>query len=43
VAGGDRKGSLGSASILLYLAVTFTVHRLVVQYRAQRLPLANGP
>jgi len=42
VAGGDGKGSLGSASVLLYLAVTFTVQRYVVLYRAQRLPLANG-
>jgi hypothetical protein len=43
VAGGDGKGSLGSASVLLYLAVTFTVQRFVVMYRSQRLGLANGP
>lgn len=32
-------GSLAGSSILLYLAVTYTVQRLIVQYRAQRLPL----
>jgi hypothetical protein len=42
VAGGDGKGSLGRASVVLYLAVTFTVQRCVVLYRAQRLPLASG-
>mgnify|MGYP001404504019 CR=1 FL=1 len=39
----NSHGDLGSASILLYLAVTFTVQRLVVQRRAQRLPIAGGP
>jgi hypothetical protein len=39
--GKDERG-LGSASILLYLAVTFAVQRLIVQYRAQRLRLAPG-
>jgi hypothetical protein len=37
---------LATASILLYLAVTYAVQRLVVQYRAQRLPVqaaAGGP
>jgi hypothetical protein len=36
----DGKGSqnnLGSASLLLYLAVTFTIQRLILQARAQRL------
>jgi hypothetical protein len=42
VAGGDGKGSLGSASVLLYLAVTFTVQRFVVLYRSQRLGLGNA-
>lgn len=42
VAGGDGKGGLGSASVLLYLAVTFTVQRFVVLYRSQRLGLGNG-
>jgi hypothetical protein len=39
----DAHGSLGSASILLYLAVTFVVQRLVVQRRAQGLGLTGGP
>ncbi len=39
----DAHGSLGSASIVLYLAVTFTLQRLVVLYRAQRRPLAARP
>jgi hypothetical protein len=42
LAGKDERG-LGSASILLYLAVTFAVQRLIVHYRAQRLGLAPGP
>jgi hypothetical protein len=40
--GQDERG-LGSASILLYLAVTFAVQRLIVSYRAERLGLATGP
>jgi len=28
--------------VVLYQAVTFTVQRCVVLYRAQRLPLASG-
>jgi small basic protein len=42
LAGKDERG-LGSASILLYLAVTFAVQRLIVHHRAQRLGLATGP
>jgi hypothetical protein len=41
VAGGDGKGSLGSATVLLYLAATFAVQRFVLLYRAQRLGLGN--
>jgi hypothetical protein len=37
----NSHGSLGSASALLYLAVTYALQRVVVQYRAQRLPLAG--
>jgi hypothetical protein len=36
----DGKGSqagLGSASLLLYLGVTFTIQRLILQARAQRI------
>lgn len=42
VAGGDGKGGLGSATVLLYLAVTFTVQRYVLLYRSQRLRVGNG-
>ena len=34
-------GSLAGSTILLYLAVTYTVQRLVMQARAQRLPASN--
>jgi hypothetical protein len=34
---------LATASILLYLAVTYTVQRLIISGRAQRLPLSAGP
>ena len=34
---------LATASILLYLAVTYTVQRLIISNRAQRLPLSAGP
>jgi hypothetical protein len=40
----DGKGpnaGLGSASLLLYLAVTFTIQRLILQARAQRIASAN--
>jgi hypothetical protein len=40
--GQDERG-LGNASILLYLAVTFALQRLVVHYRAERLGLLTGP
>jgi len=34
-------GGLGGASILLYVAVTSTLQRLLVQARARRLPVSN--
>jgi hypothetical protein len=34
-------GSLGTASLLLYLGVTFTIQRLILQARAQRIPGAS--
>jgi hypothetical protein len=40
----DGKGSnagLGSASLLLYLGVTFTIQRLILQARANRIASAN--
>jgi hypothetical protein len=40
----DGKGpqaGLGAASLLLYLAVTFTIQRLILQARAQRMPGAG--
>ena len=41
---GRRHGvsGLGSATILLYLAVTLAIQRLLIQYRAQRLPAAGA-
>jgi hypothetical protein len=35
-------GGVGGASILLYLAITYTVQRLIVQTRAQRIPAGDG-
>ncbi len=32
---------LGTASLLLYLGVTFTIQRLILQARAQRIPGAG--
>jgi hypothetical protein len=40
----DGKGSqsgLGSASLLLYFGVTFTIQRLILQARARRMAGAN--
>jgi hypothetical protein len=34
-------GSLAGSTILLYLVVTYTVQRLIMQARAQRLPVSN--
>jgi hypothetical protein len=34
-------GGLGGASILLYVAVTYTLQRLLVQARARRLPVSD--
>jgi len=34
-------GGVAGSSILLYLAVTYTVQRLIVQARAQRIPAAG--
>jgi hypothetical protein len=39
VAGHNRCG-LGSATILLHLAVTFSLQRLLAQVRAQRVAIA---
>jgi len=36
-------GGVAGTSILLYLAVTYTVQRLLVQARAQRLPVSDRP
>ena len=36
VVGGKGPDNFGNATILIYLAVTFTVQRLVVQGRSQR-------
>jgi len=39
---GHRTGNVGDATILLYLAVSLGVQRLVVQQRAQRLPAGQA-
>jgi hypothetical protein len=39
----NPNGGLAGSTILLYLAVTYTVQRLIMQARAQRLPLGGGP
>ena len=41
IAIGALVGSLAGSTILLYLAVTYTVQRLIMQARAQRLPASN--
>lgn len=44
VGGSGSKGAdFGNATILLYLAVTFGVQRLVVQARSQRAQVPGGP
>jgi len=45
VAAGHNRNGLGNATILRYLAVTFSVQRLLVQARAQRaaIPAQAGP
>ena len=35
-------GGVAGASILLYLAITYTVQRLIVQARAQRIPVSDS-
>ena len=40
----DRKAGesgLGTASLLLYFGVTFTIQRIILQARAQRIPGAS--
>jgi hypothetical protein len=39
----DASGGLGEATILLYLAVTYAMQRLVVQARCQRLAIPSQP
>jgi hypothetical protein len=38
---GKSSDGLGTASLLLYLGVTFTIQRLILQARAQRIPGAS--
>jgi hypothetical protein len=38
----NPNGGLAGSTILLYLAVTYTVQRLIMQARAQRLPVGGG-
>lgn len=38
---GKNSTGLGTASLLLYLGVTFTIQRLILQARAQRIPGAS--
>ncbi len=38
----NPNGGLAGATLLLYLAVTYTVQRVIMQARAQRLPLGGG-
>ena len=38
----NPNGGLAGSSIFLYLAVTYTIQRVVMQARAQKLPLAGG-
>jgi hypothetical protein len=39
----NPNGGLAGSTILIYLAVTYTVQRLIMQARAQRLPMGGGP
>jgi len=43
VSGKHGHASLGEATILLYLAVTYAVQRLAVQARCQRMAFHSGP
>jgi ABC-type Co2+ transport system permease subunit len=38
----NPNGGLAGSTILIYLAVTYTVQRLIMQARAQRLPVDGG-
>ena len=38
----NPNGGLAGSTILIYLAVTYTVQRVIMQARAQRLPLGGG-
>jgi hypothetical protein len=38
----NPNGGLAGSTILLYLAVTYTVQRVIMQARAQRLPVGGG-
>jgi hypothetical protein len=38
----NPNGGLAGSTILIYLAVTYTVQRLIMQARAQRLPAGDG-
>jgi hypothetical protein len=38
----NPNGGLAGSAILIYLAVTYTVQRVIMQARAQRLPLGGG-
>jgi hypothetical protein len=39
----NPNGGLAGSTILIYLAVTYTVQRVIMQARAHRLPLGGGP
>ncbi len=39
----NPNGGLAGSTILIYLAVTYTVQRVIMQGRAQRLPMGGGP
>lgn len=39
---GDQARQAGSATVLLYVAVTYTAQRLVAQARAARIPASDG-
>jgi hypothetical protein len=42
LSGRKNPAGLGTASLLLYLEVTFTIQRLVLQAQAQRIPGASS-
>jgi hypothetical protein len=39
----NPNGGLAGSTILIYLAITYTVQRVIMQARAQRLPMDGGP